>query len=73
MEPAPCALAPDLFFTASRPPEELRRVCQRCPIRADCLDTALELERGQPTRNRHGLWGGLSPSERAELDTRRAA
>jgi WhiB family redox-sensing transcriptional regulator len=53
------------------PPDELgeeadaaRRVCAGCPVSSECLDYALE------GRIRHGLWGGLSPRERAALNRR---
>jgi WhiB family redox-sensing transcriptional regulator len=40
-----------------------KRVCSRCPVRTPCLDYALE------TRQRHGVWGGLSEPERRRLAT----
>ena len=42
-----------------------RRVCAACPVRHECLDYALEWS------IRHGLWGGLTPKERAALKRRR--
>ena len=42
-----------------------RQVCAGCPVRPECLDYALD------GRIRHGLWGGLSPRERAALSRRR--
>lgn len=44
-----------------------KRVCAACPVRAQCLDDALE--RDEP----HGIWGGLSPAERRRLKRRQAA
>jgi WhiB family redox-sensing transcriptional regulator len=41
-----------------------RRVCAGCPVRPECLDYALD------GGIRHGLWGGLSPSERTALNRR---
>ncbi len=36
-------------------------VCQPCPVKAPCLKAAMD--RGDT----HGVWGGLSPSERRSL------
>jgi WhiB family redox-sensing transcriptional regulator len=53
---------PELFFpvkgASARP---AKRVCQRCPVRAECLEFALA------TRQEHGVWGGLSERERRRL------
>ncbi len=38
-----------------------RRVCAACPIRAACLQRALDL------REPWGMWGGLTPRERDDL------
>ncbi len=50
---------PDTFFPekggASTP---AKRVCAVCPVRAECLEEALE------RRERFGIWGGLSEHER---------
>lgn len=43
-----------------------RRICNRCPVRAACLDEAMRFESGN-AENRHGMFGGLSPDERARL------
>jgi WhiB family transcriptional regulator, redox-sensing transcriptional regulator len=36
-------------------------LCDRCPVRADCLAFALEI------REPHGIWGGLNELERRQL------
>jgi WhiB family redox-sensing transcriptional regulator len=41
-----------------------KQVCRRCPVRAACLDDAMAHE--SPT-HRHGVVGGLSPTERHRL------
>lgn len=46
----------------------VKEICSRCPVRRKCLDTALQLEQFSG-RNRHGIWGGLSPRERTRLWT----
>ncbi|WP_371494104.1 WhiB family transcriptional regulator [Kitasatospora sp. NBC_00374] len=38
-----------------------KRVCARCPVRAQCLDYALA------AREPYGVWGGLSEDERRVL------
>lgn len=45
---------PELFDRALQ-------VCGRCPVRSGCLDQALR------TGERLGVWGGLTPDQRAEL------
>ncbi|RMB81709.1 WhiB family transcriptional regulator [Streptomyces shenzhenensis] len=40
---------------------EAKRICGLCPIRAACLDYALDHD------ERFGVWGGLSEKERLEL------
>jgi WhiB family redox-sensing transcriptional regulator len=44
-----------------------RVVCARCPVRAECLEFALEHD------ERFGVWGGLSERERRRLSRQRAA
>jgi len=43
-------------------------VCRSCPVQAECLDAAMVFEgmRG-PTQRRFGVWGGLTPAQRARL------
>jgi WhiB family redox-sensing transcriptional regulator len=38
-----------------------KRICAGCPVRVQCLDYAME------TRERFGVWGGLSERERRAL------
>lgn len=38
-----------------------KSLCRRCPVRAECLDYALEHD------ERFGIWGGLSERERRQL------
>jgi WhiB family redox-sensing transcriptional regulator len=38
-----------------------KQICRGCPVREPCLEYALQQE------DPHGIWGGLSPSEREEL------
>jgi WhiB family transcriptional regulator, redox-sensing transcriptional regulator len=43
---------------------EGKAVCRGCPVRAKCLDYAME------NGERYGIWGGLSTKEREELRRR---
>jgi len=38
-----------------------KQVCRGCPVRAQCLDHALE------ARESHGIWGGYTEDERRRL------
>ena len=38
-----------------------KAICQTCTVRDDCLSYALAI------REQHGIWGGLSETERREL------
>lgn len=52
----------DMFFAVGDGQEEqAKAVCRRCPVRWECLTYALE------TRQRHGVWGGLTAEERVLL------
>lgn len=44
-----------------------RAICERCPVREQCLDHALEV--GEP----NGIWGGLNELQRSRLRRRKAA
>ncbi|MFJ2158270.1 WhiB family transcriptional regulator [Streptomyces sp. NPDC087856] len=61
---------PELFFPLSSTGPALRqelaakRVCLRCPVIRQCFDWAMRS--GQV----HGVWGGTSERERAELRRR---
>ena len=44
-----------------------KRICQRCKVKAECLDYALA------TGERFGVWGGLSERERRRLKRRQVA
>lgn len=58
---------PDVFY----PPDgsrgtKARRICARCPVRAECLEYALDAD------EEFGIWGGLDPRERRNLKRKRA-
>lgn len=64
-------MSPDLFFESSRGQpfkqviHDLKRVCDRCHVRDECLDYAID------HNIRDGLWGGTTRSERIKLRRRK--
>ena len=62
-------ISPDLWHpTSSGPAYSLaHRVCEACPVKRPCLDYALASERDATTWTRHGMYGGLTPDQRADL------
>lgn len=60
-------LDPDLFFPErGQPTRPAKRVCERCPVRVECLDYA------QANFEKFGVWGGLSERARRRIRARRA-
>lgn len=58
---------PSLFFPSDGVGVEVaRRVCEDCPVKAQCLEYALT------NRIDHGVWGGTSERERRRLLKARA-
>ena len=59
-------LESDLFFPDKqvRVANEIRTVCNSCPVRWQCLDWALD------NHIKDGWWGGKSPTERRKLKRR---
>ncbi|MEV7867436.1 WhiB family transcriptional regulator [Streptomyces sp. NPDC088124] len=53
-------------------PEAALKVCARCPIRAACLETAMEQEGAARASIRAGIRGGQTGQQRAALYRRRA-
>lgn len=53
---------PDLWFLETEGSyREARAICAGCPVRAECLEWALE------TKTEHGLFGGLTARQRKQL------
>ena len=75
-EEALCAqVDPELFFPDSMLPHAYApaiRVCRICPVRENCLEDAMGREGAASSAYRGGVWGGLSPSQRATLARRRS-
>jgi WhiB family redox-sensing transcriptional regulator len=66
---------PDAWFPAKRQREFTqlaKRICARCPVRAECLEYALS---GAGTWGgiATGIWGGTTPQERDQLRQQRRA
>jgi hypothetical protein len=68
--------SPEDWFPHAQAPAEAYAepiaVCNRCPVRLQCLQWALDLELredGDPLgyRSRFGIFGGLRPAERHRL------
>ena len=62
---------PELFFP--RPSDrdgedEAIAICWGCPVEADCLADAMQVEKGLSASNRWGIWGGYGPVERVMLE-----
>jgi WhiB family redox-sensing transcriptional regulator len=58
---------PEVFFPRSgvgraQQIARAKAVCARCPVRVRCLDLALRIG-----RTAHGIFGGMTKSERREL------
>lgn len=49
---------PDSYFPEGRPAKEPIEVCATCPVRQQCLETALN----SPWKP-YGIWGGLTTRE----------
>lgn len=57
---------PELFFAGDDDAvRQAKEVCARCPVRAQCLETALAVN------EMHGVWGGMAEGERRRLIRRR--
>jgi WhiB family redox-sensing transcriptional regulator len=65
-ERARCRSAdPDAMFVRGAAQREAKRVCYGCPVRTECLATALD------GRVEFGVWGGFTERERRALLRRR--
>ena len=60
----------DLWYsTAAASIDTARGYCHGCPVRALCLEDALDAEYGLPASKRFGTRAGLTPAERATTPT----
>lgn len=71
--PPPCTTAdPEIFFPESELyyeefAQDAKSVCQRCPIVAECLEWALQVD------DRFAVLGATTPAERSKMRRRKAA
>ncbi|WP_308297111.1 WhiB family transcriptional regulator [Streptomyces sp. UNOB3_S3] len=62
LDRAVCGADPDLFFEESAASVALaKKMCERCPVIAACLQQALE------NGEQYGVFGGLTARERRDL------
>lgn len=55
-------LDPDIFYPVSDDEaEDAKAICAHCPVRQTCIEYALA------NREREGVWGGYTESERRRL------
>ena len=47
-------------------------ICNRCPVRQECLDFAMNMEGGASVRSRWNIYGGRTPAQRAALAAKRS-
>lgn len=54
--------------------EQARKIClYQCPLELVCLERAMAAEVGKSKDERHGVYGGKTPEERAALEGKRLA
>lgn len=64
-------LMPELFFfdhgetKSDSTVRMILKMCRGCDVRSECLEEALSIE-GSGESGRHGIWGGLTPTERSQ-------
>lgn len=56
---------PEGYGAQQRSPARALAVCATCPVRRECLEYALSVP------ERHGVWGGMTESERRREQRRR--
>jgi WhiB family redox-sensing transcriptional regulator len=52
---------PEAWFAANMTTATAQRLCEPCPVRAECLAWALDT--GEP----YGVWGGVTAAERRRI------
>lgn len=60
---ANCVGFHDVYFGEAASTRQALRICEDCPVRTDCLATAL----GVPMHSDFGVWGGTTAWERKRL------
>ncbi|MFD4943058.1 WhiB family transcriptional regulator [Streptomyces sp. NPDC058409] len=71
---AACRRYPDVFLPPRSEgegrPGQARQICATCPVRPECLTSAMTEEGNADHHRRAGVRGGLTPAERASLARR---
>lgn len=52
---------------SGRAPGDALRFCAECDVRWQCLEYALDIERGKASELRAGVYGGTLPYQRARM------
>ncbi len=52
----------EVFFPPAGKEAVALAICSECPVRKECLEFALDYE--GPDRDRHGVFGGMTPEDR---------
>lgn len=60
-----CESWPELWFDDD--PRDAVAACCSCPLITPCLNAALKAEGTVTAQYRYGVWGGLTPEQRAVL------
>lgn len=45
-----------------------KQACKLCTVRSMCFNWIMGIEAGYGMTSRHGVWAGLSPQERTDID-----
>lgn len=64
------------FFYSGKPGSQQpkpRAVCAGCPVIRECFEWAMAVEEEVGDDTRHGVWGGQTPSGRAQIQRNRTA
>lgn len=70
---AACRDTTDLNYWFDEP-HNARQIClKECPVRRECLQSAMAAEASVSVKFRHGVWGGLGPAQRQALHRKRVA
>lgn len=72
-----CGGDPDNWFLEEVRPQSAKQLavrkakatCRICPVKLRCASEILRLEAGQPAQMRFGVFGAMTPEERAAADS----
>lgn len=67
----PCETDPEMWFSDNLDDQiAARSACADCPFITTCLSAALDHEGARSPQGRFGIWGGHTPTDRANLARR---